>query len=199
MEKKIRNAALKLFAKKGYEESSLSKIALEAGVDENLIYSYYKSKDEIFFKIIQDLFHNIMEKIEDYANVPEMRRMDLKDVLFQIFTGYYHYFAEHDLELLLWQRLRFFPPFCVNEKFNINSLFYDKPIVDCYLELFKTGIENKQLMKCDEGILVMTFFSFVSGYIDSLLIVPYELSERELKESFEIYWEGIRYKELIRM
>jgi AcrR family transcriptional regulator len=197
MKNKIKDTALKHFKKNGYEQTSMSNIALELGIEESIIYKFYINKEEILFKIIEDLFDDIMNKVEIYANVTDLSKIDIKDALYNIFKGYYHYFAEHDSELYIWQRLRFFPPDCVKGKFDINYLFYERPLIDLYINLFQQGIRNKQLKNSNEGILAMTFLAYFSGFIDSLSIIPFELSECELKEVFEIYWDGIRYNESV--
>lgn len=47
-QEKIENAAIALFAEKGYKGTSTRKIAKEAGVSELTIYRCYKTKDELF-------------------------------------------------------------------------------------------------------------------------------------------------------
>ena len=44
----ILDAALKLFTRKGYENTSIEELAAEAGVGKGTIYSYFKTKSEIF-------------------------------------------------------------------------------------------------------------------------------------------------------
>ncbi|WP_224995273.1 TetR/AcrR family transcriptional regulator [Cesiribacter sp. SM1] len=46
------NTALKLFAEEGYEATSISKIAREAGVAKGLLYNYFASKEELMEQII---------------------------------------------------------------------------------------------------------------------------------------------------
>jgi AcrR family transcriptional regulator len=49
---KILDAALKLFALKGFDGTSVSGIAKEAGVAKGLIYNYFESKEEIVHQIV---------------------------------------------------------------------------------------------------------------------------------------------------
>ena len=46
------NTALRLFAEEGYEATSISKIAKEAGVAKGLLYNYFASKEELMEQII---------------------------------------------------------------------------------------------------------------------------------------------------
>jgi AcrR family transcriptional regulator len=46
------NTALRLFAEEGFEATSISKIAREAGVAKGLLYNYFASKEELMEQII---------------------------------------------------------------------------------------------------------------------------------------------------
>lgn len=50
--KQLIDTALKLFAEKGIERTSIKDIAAEAGVAQGLLYHYFTSKDELFYAII---------------------------------------------------------------------------------------------------------------------------------------------------
>ncbi len=51
---KILNAALRLFAQKGYHRTSIGDIAASAGVAKGLIYNYFKSKEDLLLEIISN-------------------------------------------------------------------------------------------------------------------------------------------------
>jgi AcrR family transcriptional regulator len=50
---KIVNAAIELFAKKGYHSTSISGIAAKAGIAKGLMYHYFKSKSELLDEILK--------------------------------------------------------------------------------------------------------------------------------------------------
>jgi AcrR family transcriptional regulator len=50
--KQLISTALKLFAEKGMENTTIKDIAVEAGVAQGLIYHYFRSKEELFYAII---------------------------------------------------------------------------------------------------------------------------------------------------
>jgi AcrR family transcriptional regulator len=55
----IIETALRLFAEKGYDRSSIALIAKEAGVAQGLMYNYFNSKDELLLAIFQQGFMEI--------------------------------------------------------------------------------------------------------------------------------------------
>ncbi|MDN5214253.1 TetR/AcrR family transcriptional regulator [Fulvivirgaceae bacterium BMA12] len=58
---KILMAALDLFAKKGYHNTSVSAIARHAGISKGLIYNYYDSKEELLKGVIEMLMEDSSE------------------------------------------------------------------------------------------------------------------------------------------
>lgn len=57
---KILDAGLKLFSEKGYYETTTNEIARVAGVSIGSLYSYFKDKDEIFLKILDNYHKNFL-------------------------------------------------------------------------------------------------------------------------------------------
>ncbi|RUM28058.1 MAG: TetR/AcrR family transcriptional regulator [Aquifex sp.] len=104
---KILEAALRLFSKKGFRETTIKDIAKEVGITEGAIYRHFNSKDEIIHDLLisitnelkeaivksmekggneEEIFKNIIEALIDYAfNKPESYR----------FLNLYHLLKEY--------------------------------------------------------------------------------------------------------
>lgn len=54
--KRLLRAAIDVFSKEGYDAATTKKIAKHAGVNESLIHRYFKSKEGLFFAIVEQ-FH----------------------------------------------------------------------------------------------------------------------------------------------
>lgn len=52
---KIMEAALELFAHKGYDATSITEIARKAGVSKGLLYHYFESKESVLLQMIEEL------------------------------------------------------------------------------------------------------------------------------------------------
>jgi len=96
-EQKILDAALELFANKGFKATSISQIAKAAGVSKGLMYNYFDSKTELLRKIVrnaindgialmdhaindfehpeEELEHLIMDSIDYYKEHKDFRRL----------------------------------------------------------------------------------------------------------------------------
>ncbi len=63
---KILKAAQKLVAIKGFQDSTICDVALEAGVSEATIYEYFASKEELLFSIPENILDRINEVLEEH-------------------------------------------------------------------------------------------------------------------------------------
>ena len=96
--KQLIDTALKLFAEKGMERTSIKDIATEAGVAQGLLYHYFRSKDELLYAIIGQ-----------YNPLPEMSVLLIgaesrpaRDVLMQMAERAYALIAERrDIVMLI--------------------------------------------------------------------------------------------------
>ena len=66
----IKQAALKVFARRGYTGTKTSLIAKEASISEGLIYRYFNSKKEVFITLIQELMEEARREIERVQHLP---------------------------------------------------------------------------------------------------------------------------------
>lgn len=64
-EQTILNAALEIFARKGFTAATIPEIAAKAGIAVGTIYNYYPNKRELFIAVIK---HQIITPLEDIIN-----------------------------------------------------------------------------------------------------------------------------------
>ncbi len=83
----ILDSASKIMNQKGFNESNISDIALEAGIKEPIIYQYFKDKEDLLFSVVEDQ----MDKYHAFLNEH-----------LQGISG-----ADQKLRKLIWTHLRF--------------------------------------------------------------------------------------------
>jgi len=66
----IKQAALKVFARRGYTGTKTSVIAEEAGISEGLIYRYFQSKKELYTTIVQELMDEAKRELKEAPSLP---------------------------------------------------------------------------------------------------------------------------------
>jgi AcrR family transcriptional regulator len=185
----VKHAALKLFALKGYEATTMRDIGKEAGIKASSIYAHFESKEALFLTTVSEVVQRVNWELNDHDLD---NGMDLREMLYNIFISYYDFFSNHKLELRFWQRIRFFPPVGLENKYDLNKIGSQRPLLELYIELFTRSLGGITPTHPVE-MYVMSYFSFISGYTDSLLIVPFNLNLSQLNHAFDIYWTGLNW------
>ena len=99
--KSILEVALRLFANKGYESTSISQLAKEAGISKGLIYTYFESKEALLKSLVLDL--NEMER--DFWE--DIQNDDPTKMLENILNVYFKTLVENKDKLRLISALTF--------------------------------------------------------------------------------------------
>lgn len=81
---RILEAALAIFAEKGFQEATISEISKAAGVSDATVYEYFKSKEELLFAIPEEITENSIRETEKV--LPYLRGAESK--LRAIVQGY---------------------------------------------------------------------------------------------------------------
>ncbi len=86
--KLILDAAIKVFAKKGYHRSRVSDIAEEAGIAYGLVYHYFKNKEEVLNTIFRERWGTFLDAIRLYHESPLSIREKLTNISFFLVNSY---------------------------------------------------------------------------------------------------------------
>lgn len=74
------DVARQLFAKNGFEDTSMNDIAVAANRGRRTLYTYFNSKEEIYFAVIQTELERLFERMEEVARrniAPEEKMVQL--------------------------------------------------------------------------------------------------------------------------
>jgi TetR/AcrR family fatty acid metabolism transcriptional regulator len=144
--KQIIEAAIEVFSKNNFQNSTISQIAQKAEVAEGTIYQYFKNKEDLFFYIP-------VEKTKDFVRELELHLQGITGAFNKIrkFIWYYLYFfkmnPEYGRTLLLEMR--------VNRSFaKTNAYDSFKNLTGRILEIIKEGQEEGVIRK-DVNIFII--------------------------------------------
>jgi TetR/AcrR family transcriptional regulator, mexJK operon transcriptional repressor len=100
----IAAASLTLFARDGYERTSVDAIAAEAGVSKRTVYSHYGDKENLFLEVLRDTYTSMRER---FAEIIARTMSDVTDVEKTLVSGIYEAVMEvaHTPERALMLRL----------------------------------------------------------------------------------------------
>jgi AcrR family transcriptional regulator len=97
----ILDVSLRLFANLGYESTSISRIAKEAGISKGLLYNYFESKEALLKSLVSNL-NSMEENFMDFVFDEDPRKM-----LEKIFISYFNLISESKNQLRLITVLAF--------------------------------------------------------------------------------------------
>ncbi|WFD11290.1 TetR/AcrR family transcriptional regulator [Tepidibacter hydrothermalis] len=96
IEKKLKliESAKKVFNDKGYHNTHIKDITLEAGISTGLFYKYFKDKNDIYIQVVKLLIEKDMEVVLDFKD-----RMSKEDNKKQVIRSY----IENRMELIIYK------------------------------------------------------------------------------------------------
>jgi AcrR family transcriptional regulator len=182
----ILGAAMTLFARSGYEATSVAEICEAAGVSKGAFYHHFSSKQEIFLALLKNWL-GVIDAQLDYArqgtdNVPQalMRMTDMMRAVFETATGQLPMFLEfwtkasHDDAV--WQT--------VIEPYHRYQAYFRSMI--------QQGIEEGSLKPVDPDMAAKAIVSLALGLLlQGLLDAQGAKWDQVTQHSFQLLLEGL--------
>ena len=101
----ILHRAAVVFARDGYDRSSMASLAAECGISKALLYHYHASKEALLFEILRNHLQDLVDAVEeanDLGLAPEAR---LETLVVALLDAYRDADAEHKVQLQALQLL----------------------------------------------------------------------------------------------
>ncbi len=77
------DVARQLFAKQGFESTTMNDIAALSSKGRRTLYTYFKSKEEVYYAVIQTELERLSERMEEVANKPIELEENLVQLVFK--------------------------------------------------------------------------------------------------------------------
>lgn len=156
---RIMDAALRIFAAKGFQNSTITEISKEAGVSEATIYEYFGTKEDLLFAIPEKISNETFEessKVIPYIKGAEGKIRAILLFYVQLYQSNPHYSALVLLQLMSNKRFRQTPAHAAIRRSSHGLL-------DCIREGVKDGTFKKD---CNPYLIC----SMLMGAIEHLFI-----------------------------
>lgn len=184
----IKQSALAQFVMKGFEATTLDDIVKDIGLKKQSVYSYFKTKEEIFLKVMEDTINNEIYFIRNFfeENSDQSSKFILNKLLFKYKD---RYMIQEDLELKFVLRMAFMPPFQLRNTVMSQFHLYNHELEQILIQIFEKD-ENISVSP-KEGMI--SFSNLLDGILVELIYSDSnaEKFEEKLAVSWEIYWKGI--------
>lgn len=187
---KIKKTALSLFARKGYDGTTMNDIAKQVGIKTPSLYAHFNGKEELFFSVYEDWANEYVELMERIMNTAES--MDIEDSLFYIFEQYIDYYMKNPEKQSFINQFNMFTPPELKEKFNSHVTDLDSRIQKKTEGIIKKGIRQGRLRDDCPVKMSWSFRLLAGGVLNWMMIVP-ELRKEELIKAFWTdLWLGLK-------
>lgn len=186
---KIIAIAIALFAKNGYEGTTLAEIAKGVGIQKPSIYNHYKSKEEIFLTIYKKILWNhiedvrrLMEGIKDASSEEQLKRILLLTA---------QDYIDDEEKTTFLRRAVVFPPESLKELVNEEFLLSEEALSAILRSIFTRGIEAKEIREENIEDLIIAYYCLLDGIFIELCFYGTEEMVPRLQNIWKIFWAGI--------
>lgn len=140
-------AALQLFTRKGYENTSIDELARRAGIGKGTIYSYFQSKSQIFLAFCEEQLEYVYNELASKSD----SRTSLIDQLLTLFMGEFQFVSRNKEFGRILMRETVFP----KDLTGARSRELDNKYIDLLMPLLKEAQKRGELRTDIEYILVV--------------------------------------------
>ncbi len=157
-QRQILEAAVTVFAEKGYHRATIKDIARTAGVADGTIYNYFKNKQDVMLNIVLQMaeINRLMDDVEQALQT--LTPAQLLEMVFQ------NRLRTMKNNLPLTRAI--FPQIITDPE--LKRMFFEKlllPNLDKGKKVFQTYVERGQLHDADPEIIIRGLFSVIFGTI----------------------------------
>lgn len=154
----ILNAALKVFAEKGFENAKLEEIAAEAEFGKGTLYNYFENKEELYKELVITLLknnYNFVKEVADSSNL-------LQEYLEKFIDKVYSLYDENKYSFSLMLRLRG-TLFLQNNSELISSHIDEiqEKIVNIHIDKINNAINKGEIDEVNAPMLIMALRSMI--------------------------------------
>ena len=185
----IMDAAVSIFAKKGYRDTTLDEIALTSEYGKGTIYNYFKSKEEIYSAIIEEVSNSLYQIIQQADSASK----DSKDffrihakLLFQYCVGKRYAFLIYVREIA-----HFTTDIFITERKKINARH--GKIKSILNKKITEGMKQKEFKKFDVEKVAILYEHIIFPYIIFLIHTFKDKfdQDKELDFILSVFYNGI--------
>jgi AcrR family transcriptional regulator len=178
---RLLESAKRLFSQKGYYATSVEDIVASAGLSKGAFYFYFKSKEELFKSLVEEMHLNIVKRLESFLE----RDLPLEDALIEHAKVFLEdiYQNRHIAQIFLFQLVG------TNEEFR--ELYYTKiaHLRELLTKMVDRAIQRGEITYKNAENIVNLYAGFLR-----MLVLEYVFREREpdLERVKSLAQEGVK-------
>lgn len=187
---KAKRAALGLFARKGYEGTTMKEVADAVGIRKASLYAHFASKEDLFFAIYEDLAGEYVALTDRIMKTAA--GLDTEGKLRHMFEEYIVYYARNPEIQAFWNQIILFAPPAICERFLAHAAQYDAIVAQWIVDAIQEGMNAGQIPEGDPGRAAFAYRAFREGLLNGMIFCPAKGREDNLKSMWSYMWMGIK-------
>ncbi|MET1014856.1 MAG: TetR/AcrR family transcriptional regulator [Paenisporosarcina sp.] len=154
---RILDEAIRLFSEQGYNDTTISKVAKEAGISFGSVFTYFATKEELFYSAITEPLEKFSVELLDFNPKADHPLDELNSMIQKHIKqfSYYSLFLRLVVQVI-GQHKRFEEPF---RELNLFHIRFREKIA----ELVENGQQKGVLLKLDPFFVTTSYTSFLMG------------------------------------
>jgi len=182
----IMQAAMSCFARKGYYKTTMDDIVVESGLSKGTLYWYFRSKDELFFSLVNSFFLEMQQDIDAIFEQDTSATDKLRSIAYEFARSY------EEVAEFLNVFFEFWVQGTLNEQ--LNQLFHSM-LVEYRGKLagiIEEGVKAGEFKKVDADQLAVTVMAAYDGLWFYKMLMPDEVDlDRASRAFIETLFTGL--------
>ncbi|GIP33448.1 TetR/AcrR family transcriptional regulator [Paenibacillus sp. J2TS4] len=181
----IMQAAILVYAEKGYAASEIGEIAERAGLARGLVYHYFKNKQALF----RELYEYMMDRTQRFTE----SHFEQEGSVFELFNRYARVVCDQVLEepavSLFYMRISMDVHYLYTDE-SFSPLEWAKSFMQPMAQAIVRGMDQETIRRGDASLMAMQFWGAVSqgmNYLNKLQqdLIAHGTSEPEIKKQLK--------------
>lgn len=188
--RRILEVALKYFAEKGYDGTTLADIAGEIGIKKPSIYAHYSSKLDMFLALVDEGKAEYrtawLQALDASAGLPAPQRLEA------IFTSISSHFMHDRIKMAFWVRLWMFPPTECQETLPIELQRVNHEFIEAIAGILEEGMTLGTIRPGNAHEIAHAYFCLIDGYLVRAICYKKFDYKTSLPEIWQCFRAGIQ-------
>jgi AcrR family transcriptional regulator len=188
--KEILSAAVKLFAEKGYEYTTLDDIAEAAEFGKGTLYNYFQNKEDLYLAILEEIFGSFLSKLKEISETTN----SFRDFIYKFTKNVMKFYLDNQAAfmLLVHERLHVVQttPFEIPDR--LKDLHNESESIHKYH--VNAAIKNGEIKDLDVDKIMHIYRGMMFAYIFGLVTCKGETKidiEKETEFVTTVLFNGI--------
>jgi AcrR family transcriptional regulator len=187
---KIREEAIKQFAQKGYDGTSIKDITKEIGITAPALYAHYSSKEDLFINIFCEAVEDLISSIRRAIVTSDSESVE--KILYSIYSAYINEVFSKNPKSLLILRNTMFPCESLTEKVVEIVLNANRDLSSTIKSVFEQGMKDGIIKVNTPDKYYRQFFKLITAHIYEMLAFKVILTTNQIDTEWKEFWNIIK-------